>query len=114
MKSVYMMYSNRIAPGRVADYLKASEEAFLVLNKHVESGLIKDMKILRTLTGDESFAMLAKFDSMADAAIYMDDFNRSGLSLKYQDVQLNTNIQLFEILEDEDVEGIMNTFRLMI
>lgn len=106
MKGVYMLYSHRMAPARVAKYLEYSKEAFPLVEKHMKSGIIKDMKVLRSLAGSERFAMIARFDNMADASIYMDDFNRSGISLKYQDAQLDTKIELFEILEDEDVAGI--------
>lgn len=111
MKGVYMMYSHRMAPGRSKEYLEYSEEAFQLVNGYIDSGLIKEMKVLRKLTGKEGFTMIARFDSMADASVYMDAFNKSGVSLKYQDVQLDTSIDLFEILEEDDVEMIFNILK---
>lgn len=111
MKSVYMLYSHRMAPGRSKEYLEYSAEAFPLVEKYLESGLIKEMKVLRKLTGNESFAMIARFDNMTDASIYMDDFNQSGLSLKYQDVQLDTKVELYEILEDDDIQNIFQVLQ---
>ncbi|MCH4886878.1 hypothetical protein EZV73_04825 [Acidaminobacter sp. JC074] len=113
MNSVYMIYSHRMAPGRSNEYLEYSAEAFPLVEKHMKSGLIKEMKVLRKLTGSESFAMIARFNSMADATVYMDDFNKSGLSLKYQDVQLDTKIELYEILEDDDVQSIFDILKTL-
>lgn len=113
MKSIYMLFSHRMAPGRSKEYLEYSSEAFPMVKKHLESGIIKEMKVLRKLTGNESFAMIARFNNMSDVSIYMDDFNQSGLSLKYQDVQLNTKIELYEILEDDDIENIFQTLELL-
>lgn len=106
MNKVLMIYSHRMAPGRAKQYLKFSQDAFSLVNKYVESKVIEELKILKTLTGNEEFKMLAQFKSVEDAFKYRKEFDQSGLSLKYQDVQLNTKFEFYEVLNDSDIDQV--------
>ena len=114
MGAVYMLWWHRPAPGRGKVYAKvATEEAMPWLNKQVESGLVKSVKVLRCLSGKDGSIFMAEFANLLDAQKYLKSFEESGLATKYKNMSDNNETVFLEEFEEKEIQEFFDVLMKM-